>query len=127
MRGENMKKCRMISIDSSTKKSAYAVFDNGKYISSELLDCQNKDLEKRFKDMALSLIDSIAKLKPDIIYIEDTVVPRISAPMPIPMGSLAASPSRRGPMPIAPSSCWCGPPTPVVPSPPLTTRRCPTP
>lgn len=71
-----MKKCRMISIDSSTKRSAYAVFDNGNYISSELIDCQEKILEKRFKNMALLLINSIAKLNPDIIYIEDTVVPR---------------------------------------------------
>ena len=33
-----MQICRMISMDTSTKKSAVAVFDNGTYISSQTID-----------------------------------------------------------------------------------------
>jgi len=71
-----MEKCRMISIDSSTKKSAYAIFDNGIYIESSLIDCQNNDMDDRLKNMSLNLLYILFEKKPDIIYIEDTVVPR---------------------------------------------------
>lgn len=71
-----MKPCRMISIDSSTKKTAFAVFDNGVYIFSDYIHIEIDDMEERFKQMVLQLLDVIVKNKPDIIYIEDTVVPR---------------------------------------------------
>lgn len=71
-----MEKCRMISIDSSTKKSAYAVFDNGEYCTSHLIECEEENMDQRFKTMSLNLIHILEANKPDIIYIEDTVVPR---------------------------------------------------
>ena len=71
-----MKKYRIISIDSSTKKSAYAVFDNEKYVRSKLLMCNAKNMDERFKRMSLSLLDVLYNQKPDVVYIEDTVIPR---------------------------------------------------
>ena len=70
-----MKFCRMISIDSSTTSSAYAIFDNGVYKKSSLIICSG-DMDERFKEMSLSFLKIFNKYKPDIIYIEDTVVPR---------------------------------------------------
>lgn len=70
-----MKKCRMISIDSSTTSSAYAVFDNGIYKESHLITLEGP-MDERFKDMSKQLLSVLECQNPDIIYIEDTVVPR---------------------------------------------------
>jgi len=70
-----MQTCRMISMDTSTKKSAVAVFDNGTYISSQTIDlAKEKDMECRFSHMSAELWKILAESKPDIIYIEDTAV-----------------------------------------------------
>lgn len=70
-------KCRMITIDSSSKKSGIAIFDNGKYVKHILLDYEKiKDMETRFLKMSNELINLIKLYKPDIIYIEEVVVNR---------------------------------------------------
>ena len=71
-----MKMRRIISIDSSTKKSAYAVFDDEKYTNSELITCNEKNMDERFRNMSLNLLQILSEKKPDAVYIEDTVVPR---------------------------------------------------
>ena len=71
-----MKNNRIISIDSSTKKSAYAVFDDENYTMSELIVCNEKDMDERFKNMSLNLLNILSNQKPNVVYIEDTVVPR---------------------------------------------------
>lgn len=68
---------RLISIDSSTKKSAYAIFDNGTYIQSELINLEKiRNMDERFMQMSLQLINILIKYQPEVVYIEDTVVPR---------------------------------------------------
>lgn len=70
-----MKKCRMMSIDASTKKSAFAIYDNGIYKTSKLIDCEKeKGMDQRFFCMSKNLWDSLEIYKPDIIYIEEMVV-----------------------------------------------------
>lgn len=70
-------KCRMLAIDSSTKKTAYAVFDNGEYKESKLIDLEkDKNMDSRFETMSLSLINALKEYKPDIVYIEEAVVVR---------------------------------------------------
>lgn len=72
-----IKECIMLAIDSSTSKSGIAIFKNGAYQESSLLDCTNfKNMEDRFKEMSLKLIHILDKYKPYIIYIEETVVNR---------------------------------------------------
>lgn len=67
----------MLAIDSSTTKSGIAIFNNGAYQESLLLDCSNfKNMEDRFKEMSLKLIHILDTYKPYIIYIEETVVNR---------------------------------------------------
>lgn len=70
-----MKRCRMISIDSSTTRSAYAIFDNGIYKESSLIECTGL-MDDRFMEMSKKLLFLLIEYKPDIVYIEDTVVPR---------------------------------------------------
>lgn len=67
----------MLAIDSSTIKTGIAIFNNGAYQESLLLDCSNfKNMEDRFKEMSLKLIHILVTYKPYIIYIEETVVNR---------------------------------------------------
>lgn len=72
-----MEVCRMISIDSSTKKTALAVFDNGIYQRVDLIDCSNlNDMDDRFASMAEHIFEYLEKNSPYIIYMEETVVER---------------------------------------------------
>lgn len=75
--GYKMEVCRMVAIDSSTKKTALAVFDNGNYKTVHLIDCSNlNDMNDRFASMAKLIFDFLEKNKPYIIYMEETVVER---------------------------------------------------
>lgn len=63
----------MCSLDVSTNKTGFAVFQNGKYITSVLLDhSQNKDIESRSVEMAQDIIKHLEKYAPTIVSIEDT-------------------------------------------------------
>jgi Holliday junction resolvasome RuvABC endonuclease subunit len=67
----------MVTIDSSSNKSGIAIFDNGTYKSNLLIDFSNdKSMDSRFCKMSLELIKTLNQYKPDIIYIEETVVLR---------------------------------------------------
>ena len=67
----------MLAIDSSTKKTAYAVFDNGEYKESKLIDLEkDKNMDSRFEAMSLSLINALNEYKRIIVYIEEAVVVR---------------------------------------------------
>jgi Holliday junction resolvasome RuvABC endonuclease subunit len=69
--------CKLIAIDSSTNKSGVAIFEDGIYIKNHLLDFSNdKSMETRFCSMAKSLINTLSHYKPDIVYVEETVVVR---------------------------------------------------
>ena len=70
-----MKKCRMISIDSSTTKTAFAIFDNGDYIESDLISYSD-NMDERFHKMVKKIWELLNEYKPDVLYIEDTVVTR---------------------------------------------------
>lgn len=72
-----IKECIMLSIDSSTTRSGVAIFSDGVYQESLLLDCSKlKNMDDRFKEMSLEFILVLHKYKPYIIYIEETVVNR---------------------------------------------------
>lgn len=72
-----MELCRMISIDSSTKKTALAVFDNGTYKTVNLIDCSSMtNMEDRFESMAKLIFEYLENNKPYIVYMEETVVER---------------------------------------------------
>lgn len=68
---------RLVTIDSSSKKSGLAYFENGIYKEHCLIDCsKEKEMETRFEEMSKRLWLTLYKYKPDIVYIEETVVLR---------------------------------------------------
>lgn len=67
----------MIAVDSSTKKTGIAYYKNGNLFTYDLIDySKEKNMDIRFKNMSLGLIKTLEEFKPEIIYIEDTVVLR---------------------------------------------------
>lgn len=68
---------RLLCLDSSTQKTGAAYFLNGKYKEHCLLDCsREKNIDIRFKNMSIELWKTFDTYKPDIIYVEETVVLR---------------------------------------------------
>ena len=68
---------KLLSIDSSSTKTGVAYFNNGRYKSHKLLDCSDdKNMDSRFKKMSLLLWDILDEYKPNIVYVEETVVLR---------------------------------------------------
>lgn len=66
-----------MTIDSSTNKSGCAYFCNGKYKAHHLLDCsKDKNMETRFESMSHELWAILEIYKPNIVYVEETVVLR---------------------------------------------------
>lgn len=77
MNNEKIEKVRLCSIDFSSKKTGIAYFINGKYKCHRLIDCsEHKDMEARFYNMCLGIWEVLEIIKPNIIYIEETVVLR---------------------------------------------------
>lgn len=72
--GDYMKKeIRLLSLDCSTKCSGLAVWDNGEYKESHIIDMSNiKDVEERQKQMGLKLWRGLDYYSPSIVFIEDT-------------------------------------------------------
>lgn len=68
--------CTLCSIDASTKSSGIAVFKNGAYYSSTLLQFPDKQMNIRFSKMCLALIDQLNSIQPDVIYMEEAAVVR---------------------------------------------------
>ena len=70
------KNCKMISFDSSTKLTGYALFVDGTLSRCGVLDhSKEKDMEIRMEDMCFGIINLLNKEKPDIVVVEMTVVP----------------------------------------------------
>lgn len=68
-----MKKIIMCSLDVSTKKTGFAVFSNGKYKTSMLLDhSDNSDVKSRSNEMTQDIIKCLESFQPVIVSIEDT-------------------------------------------------------
>ena len=64
---------RVVSMDQSTRLSGYAVFDDGKYVESGVIDMSKSKLEtdKRSFEMAKELWRIIKKYKPQYLILED--------------------------------------------------------
>lgn len=62
-----------MSLDCSTKCSGLAVWDNGEYVESHVIDLSPmKDFEQRQKEMGMKLWKGLEYYNPSIVYIEDT-------------------------------------------------------
>ena len=69
--------CVMLTLDTSTTSSGIAIFHNGILQKANLINLSNeKDSEKRVKQMALELLELLNLYCPQIIYIEDVKVVR---------------------------------------------------
>lgn len=66
-------KIRLLSLDCSTKCSGLAVWDDGNFIESHVIDMSKiKDVETRQKEMCLKLWKGLDYYRPSIVVIEDT-------------------------------------------------------
>lgn len=66
----------LLSLDTSTTSTGWAIFKNGKYQDSGVIDKFKKEKNgyKRLELMVKELLENIEQLKPDIIVIEKDVV-----------------------------------------------------
>ena len=63
----------LVSIDASTKKTGISHFLDGEYTNHYLLDYSKiKDIENRFESMSIGIWNILDKIRPNIIYIEET-------------------------------------------------------
>lgn len=63
---------KLVSLDTSTKKSGCALYINGKLQEWKLLDCsKTTDIDIRINEMGSALLSLLDKWKPDIICIEE--------------------------------------------------------
>lgn len=71
-----MSSTTLLSLDTSTTSTGWAIFKDGKYQESGVIDDfkKVKNGYERLKLMTKELLDSIGQLKPDIIVIEKDVV-----------------------------------------------------
>ena len=66
-----MKKFKLVSLDTSTKKSGVALFENGVLTDYRLFDYSKvKDVEQRIDMMGGQLWEYLEEVMPDVIYIE---------------------------------------------------------
>lgn len=76
-----MRKSTLISLDTSSSKTGWAFFINGKYNQSGLIDLTTKENKKLSSDdrigkMCLTIFELINKYSPDTIVIEKLTVSR---------------------------------------------------
>ena len=65
------KKIKVLAFDTATKKTGWALFINGKYAESGLIDLsKNKNIEERIKKMCLTITTLIFDKSPDHVVIE---------------------------------------------------------
>lgn len=64
---------RVVSIDSSTKKTGISLFINGKFNSSKLIDLSKskETTDTRINLMGKSILFTLGQWDPDIVYIEE--------------------------------------------------------
>ena len=66
---------KVLSFDQSTRITGWAVFENGQYIKSGIIDLAKiKDTELRSKQMGLAICEEISKNKPDQVIIEEVAM-----------------------------------------------------
>ena len=69
--------CKLISLDTSTSSTGYAVYISGKLNRYDLIDYKRiKNTDERIKEMILKIYEIIETEKPQIIVAEMTVVTR---------------------------------------------------
>ena len=69
--------CKLISLDTSTSSTGYAVYISGNLHRYNLLDFKRiKNTEDRINEMILKIYEIIDKENPQIVVAEMTVVPR---------------------------------------------------
>lgn len=69
------KETTLLSLDTSSTKTGWAIFKNGIYQESGVLDWSHiKDTEERLTIMYIDIIQYIQKYEPDILVIEKDVV-----------------------------------------------------
>ena len=69
--------CKLISLDTSTSSTGYAVYISGKLHRYDLIDFERiKNTDERIKEMILKIYEIIETEKPQIIVAEMTVVTR---------------------------------------------------
>ncbi len=69
------KEVTLLSLDTSSTKTGWAVFKNGIYKESGVLDWSHiKETEDRLQIMYIDIIQHIQKYKPDILVIEKDIV-----------------------------------------------------
>lgn len=65
------KKVKVLALDTSSNKTGWALFINGKYAESGLIDLsKNKNVEERIKKMCLTITTLIFAKSPDYVVIE---------------------------------------------------------
>ena len=70
-------KCKLLSFDTSTTSTGYAIYLSGEFNRYGLLDFKHiKNSEERIKEMILKIYEVINNEKPQIVVAEMTVVPR---------------------------------------------------
>ena len=68
---------KILSLDTSSKVTGYAVFNNGKLIRYSSIDKSDiKNSDERMQDMVRCLIILIEREAPDVVVVEETVVTR---------------------------------------------------
>lgn len=72
-----MGKCTLVALDTSTRATGVAKFENGKYAESgTLMVDKNKGQQIRFEAMASMIITRLDEYQPDIIVIEQSIMTR---------------------------------------------------
>lgn len=73
--GKHNKETTLLSLDTSSTKTGWAIFGNGIYKESGVLDWSHiKDTEDRLIIMYIDIIQLINKYEPDILVIEKDIV-----------------------------------------------------
>lgn len=68
---------KVISLDTSTSATGWALFTDGEYVRSGCIDLKNeKDSSVRLRKMVNLIIATLKAAKPDVVYIETPVVMR---------------------------------------------------
>lgn len=68
-----MEKVRLMSLDCSTRRTGYAVWDDGEYVESNVINCDKiTESEQRQKQMGLMIWKGLNYYNPSIVYVEDT-------------------------------------------------------
>ena len=63
---------KILSCDQSTNLTGFALFDNGEYVESGVIDKHKiKDADERIAEMGLAICRKIKEYKPDCVVIED--------------------------------------------------------